>query len=264
MKRFFVSGLVLILMLSGCGKSPKLKKDTPAYRFAKEVAAKLPYLDPDKNNVLVSSKKFKITTGEALNEIFLSSGKRSSQFLAMNPEQIKFYVEQTAMNLGEKRILMDQVKKMNIDVTPVQVDSVVNDYVNQVGGQEKFNKSLNDMGITLNLIKRDFHDQLAIDRVFTHRFAEDIRVTEQEIQQAHEQGSVATVRHILLLTQGKGDSTRKEQYRKMLAIQQRIRRGEDFAVLANRYSEDPGSNQKGGMVENFKRGDMVPAFDEAA
>jgi parvulin-like peptidyl-prolyl isomerase len=42
------------------------------------------------------------------------------------------------------------------------------------------------------------------------------------------------------------------------------RSGHDFAKLANTYSEDPGSNTKGGLYENIGRGDMVKPFDLAA
>jgi parvulin-like peptidyl-prolyl isomerase len=47
-------------------------------------------------------------------------------------------------------------------------------------------------------------------------------------------------------------------------ILQRARNGKDFAKLAQEFSEDPGSKNKGGLLENFGRGDMVKPFDEAA
>ena len=40
-------------------------------------------------------------------------------------------------------------------------------------------------------------------------------------------------------------------------------RGEDFAKLANTYSEDPGSNKTGGAYEGFfTRGALVPEFEK--
>jgi parvulin-like peptidyl-prolyl isomerase len=264
MKRFFVPFLLLAVLLSGCGKSTKLKKDTATYRFAKELAAKLPFIDPDKNNVLITTKDFKITTGQVLEEIHTAAGNRAEQFKSMPPEQIKFYVEQTAMNLSEKKILLLKAKQLKVTVAPAQVDSVVNEYIKEAGSKENFEKKLSTLGIGLDLIKRDIETQLIVDRLLTRHFEKDIQVSEQEIEQAHEQGNIASVRHILLLTQGKTDSTKKIIAQKMVGIQQRIKNGEDFAALANRYSEDPGSNRKGGLVANFKRGDMVPAFDEMA
>ena len=40
--------------------------------------------------------------------------------------------------------------------------------------------------------------------------------------------------------------------------------GEDFAVLAAQYSEDPGSKDKGGELPPFSHGEMVPQFEAAA
>ncbi|HKP13600.1 MAG TPA: peptidylprolyl isomerase [Blastocatellia bacterium] len=47
------------------------------------------------------------------------------------------------------------------------------------------------------------------------------------------------------------------------ALLQRIREGEDFATLARRYSEDPGSKNSGGEYI-FARGKMAPEFEAAA
>ena len=47
-------------------------------------------------------------------------------------------------------------------------------------------------------------------------------------------------------------------------ILKRAQAGEDFAVLATQYSEDPGSKDKGGELPPFRRGQMVPEFEAAA
>jgi parvulin-like peptidyl-prolyl isomerase len=53
-------------------------------------------------------------------------------------------------------------------------------------------------------------------------------------------------------------------------ILNRAKNGEDFAALANEFSEDPGNGgeadgkKKGGLYENVKMGQMVKPFEEAA
>lgn len=54
-------------------------------------------------------------------------------------------------------------------------------------------------------------------------------------------------------------------------VLKRVKAGEDFAKLANELSEDPGNKDpktgkgtKGGLYENVKKGQFVPAFETAA
>ncbi|MBI4409153.1 MAG: peptidylprolyl isomerase [Gemmatimonadetes bacterium] len=44
----------------------------------------------------------------------------------------------------------------------------------------------------------------------------------------------------------------------------KVRAGEDFAQLAKRYSDDPGSREKGGDLGWFRQGQMVKQFEEMA
>ena len=43
-----------------------------------------------------------------------------------------------------------------------------------------------------------------------------------------------------------------------------LKKGADFAALSKQYSKDPGAAQQGGDLGFFKKGDMVPAFSDAA
>ncbi len=71
--------------------------------------------------------------------------------------------------------------------------------------------------------------------------------------------------HILVdakLVDGKEDSVAALNLAK--EIRQRALDGEDFGALAEEYSKDKGSAQKGGDLGYFERRMMVPEFDEAA
>ena len=67
-------------------------------------------------------------------------------------------------------------------------------------------------------------------------------------------------RHILF-TLG-ADST--EAKRRADSVAAALRKGTDFAELASRFSEDPGSAARGGDLGWFTRGRMTPAFENAA
>jgi peptidyl-prolyl cis-trans isomerase SurA len=50
----------------------------------------------------------------------------------------------------------------------------------------------------------------------------------------------------------------------LLDVRARLLKGESFERLAKLYSQDPGSKVEGGLLPEFSRGDMVPAFEREA
>ncbi len=71
--------------------------------------------------------------------------------------------------------------------------------------------------------------------------------------------------HILIsLSQDASEEEAQLALAKAISITQRLENGEDFAALAQQYSEDPGSAANGGDLGFFGRGQMVPEFEEAA
>jgi peptidyl-prolyl cis-trans isomerase D len=94
---------------------------------------------------------------------------------------------------------------------------------------------------------------------------------QQEIQQyysAHQSDysvpEQARSRHILIaVAAGADPKTDAAAKAKAENILKQLQHGANFAELARKYSDDPGSKDKGGELGFAKRGTMVPAFDNA-
>jgi peptidyl-prolyl cis-trans isomerase SurA len=69
------------------------------------------------------------------------------------------------------------------------------------------------------------------------------------------------VRHILIKTNELIDDT--EAQKRLLALKDRIRDGDDFATLARAHSDDKGSAVNGGSLDWVGPGALVPQFEEA-
>jgi peptidyl-prolyl cis-trans isomerase D len=89
---------------------------------------------------------------------------------------------------------------------------------------------------------------------------EAVTISDSDYQQAYNQSQAefktpeqVDVRHILVKS--------KEQ---ALDIKKQLEGGADFATLAKKYSDDPGSKETGGLYKNVEHGKMVPEFDKAA
>lgn len=70
--------------------------------------------------------------------------------------------------------------------------------------------------------------------------------------------------HILLMTRGLDESQAGAKKALADSIYKVAKGGADFGELARRFSEDPGSAQKGGKLGWFGRGAMVAEFDSAS
>ncbi len=68
--------------------------------------------------------------------------------------------------------------------------------------------------------------------------------------------------HILINPQTVGGAEKAKAL--VDSLKRKIELGGDFAEMAMKYSEDPGSKNKGGDLGWFKRKQMVPEFEEAA
>jgi peptidyl-prolyl cis-trans isomerase D len=114
-------------------------------------------------------------------------------------------------------------------------------------------------------IPEDFaRDEQAIEAFLAER-AEDARKLYEERSDLYDVPEQTRARHILL--QVGPDATDEEVAaveERARAVLERLRAGEEFAVVAEETSEDPGSKANGGDLGFFRRGQMVGAFDEVA
>lgn len=72
------------------------------------------------------------------------------------------------------------------------------------------------------------------------------------------------VRHILFRNPGEDAKKKAEVRERAQNVLTRIRDGKDFGDMAKAYSQDEASAKHGGELGFFKKGQTVPAFEEAA
>lgn len=255
---------LLLIAVAACNKDDGLEKGTNLYKLANALAIKYPVLEPDKNKVLVRTDAFNITTAEFLRGIYVTDGIRAEQMRFLSPKKLRDVVAQWAEELAMRKVLLLKAREANIVVSDTEADSAYQEECKAFGSEQEFLDMLNSFEIDKQDIRREIKHSLLITRYFKHELADEIRVTPEEIEEAYGLDRTATVRHILLKTEGKDDSTKAAIYNRIEKILGRAGRDEDFAELARKYSEDEGSKDRGGLYEDFERGEMVRAFEDAA
>ena len=111
---------------------------------------------------------------------------------------------------------------------------------------------------------------LAIILINTSNLESSITPTDAELQPVYNQSldrfrspEQVKVRHILLKIDADKKNDAQVQARAEGLLKQ-LKGGADFADLATKFSEDPGSKLKGGDVGFIARGQMVKPFEDAA
>jgi parvulin-like peptidyl-prolyl isomerase len=267
MKRVLPLILALAIILPGCTErsgSSGLKEGTAAFKLAKDLSRILPALDPGENKVLVSAKTFEITSGELIQAIQENIGNRTAQLKEFDAARLKQVLEQNAVQLGERKVLLGAATSAKTVVSPQELEKAMQEQYARAGDEKTFLEVLATNGISIDHVKESVRESLLIDKYLSAALASQMAVTEEEVGEAYQQDKTASVRHILLLTQDKTAEEKAAIRQKMEEILARVKAGEDFGALAKQFSEDPGSKDNGGLYEDFGRGQMVKPFEEAA
>jgi peptidyl-prolyl cis-trans isomerase C len=263
--------LIPVLAVAGCATKAEefaLKEGTPAYALAKDLAAVIPALGPDKTTVVAEAKGLKITAAEVIQTMRDNLGTRTDQLKKMDAGQLKNIVERGATQIVERKLLLAAAAAAKTVVPPEEFDKAMQSEYARAGGEQAFLDAVKKADISIDHIKTSIRETLVINKYLEGIAGSGATVTEEDLRKAYEQETAgdktASVRHILLLTQGKTEQEKAEARKKIEDILAKAKAGADFAELAKQYSEDPGSKENGGLYSDFPRGQMVKPFEDAA
>lgn len=176
--------------------------------------------------------------------------------------------------MNEKLILAKAVEE-SVTVTDDEVSQQLNTLIQQRTQQIGSERRLEELyGMPISRIRREFredmHKQLLVSRLQQTKFS-NLQVSRREAEQFYSTYGDSLPKvpeefelyHIFRLP--KASETAKTHARAQAnQILDSIRAGGDFAELAKRYSEDPGSASLGGDLGFVRRGQLVNEFEEAA
>lgn len=193
----------------------------------------------------------------------------------MPPEQLAQlaprFREQAINQLVVKNLLESEVDKQKIEATAEELAEAKQKIEATLPEGVTLQQVLAQRNITADDFEKEFSQEFRINKLIEAQTKDATNVTTGEAQAFYDenpkqftQSETVTARHILIgFDPGATDADKAEKKAKAEKIREELVGGADFAELAAKESDDPGSKKTGG-VYTFPRGQMVPAFEEAA
>ncbi len=215
------------------------------------------------NGVVISLKDFKWAY-DSEEQRRVSSGER------MEDDDIRKLKQQIFDNLINREILYQQSRKKNIEISQLRVDEEYKRIQAAMVSDIDYETIKKELDLNEQDIKTEFRRVFAINDLLEQEVKKDKPVTETEIKRFYDKNpdkfiipGPARINHILIKVDKNAPEARKAEARqKIETILDKLKKGEDFATLADNFSEDRSSS--GGDIGYIKIGQTVKNFEKAA
>jgi len=169
--------------------------------------------------------------------------------------------------LIERQVVLNAALAAGVGPTPAELDQ----RIAQVKTTYGIGDSLPD-GMTEATLRKNLSDDMTITQYFNKTVIDSIPVSQADVQAYYDQNPamfagdnrIHTSHILFLVPQGAPSEQKAVIQKKAEVVLAQAKKGEDFAELARKYSEDPQSGPGGGDMQWFNRGQMVPEFEAAA
>jgi peptidyl-prolyl cis-trans isomerase SurA len=212
------------------------------------------------------------------NEVILESELNAQiQFLALNNKidpKTPGLKEEVLQNLINEKLLVAKAIEDSITVTDdevqQQLEVAIQQRVQQVGSEAKLEELY---GMPLSKIKREYRDEMRknlLAQKLQQQRVGNATVSRFEVEEFYKtfKDSLPPVPEQLemsriFMTPKPSSKEKEDTHARMQRLVDSLRAGADFADLARRYSQDPGSAQQGGDLGFVRRGQFVTEFEAA-
>jgi peptidyl-prolyl cis-trans isomerase C len=188
----------------------------------------------------------------------------------INPKVYKKLKREALEKLIEREALWQAARDKGIKVSDAELEAGLKKLESEFKNREAYLRKL-EMG---GFDEKSYAEYVRQDMVGHRLLEQEIpvpEVSDEEIAayykanpQYFSRPEKARARHILVrVERGADDKVKTEARSRAVSILEDVRKGEDFATHAERYSEDSAGRGKGGDLGEFRRGQMVKAFEDA-
>jgi peptidyl-prolyl cis-trans isomerase C len=226
---------------------------------------------PSSTTVLAKVNGVAITQGERdqTAQEMLSRGRMSQQ--QSSPDMLPKIEAAALQQLINVELLYQKGQKLKTKDLDKKVDDKLAQMRAQFPSPADFEKALTSANLTEKQFKAFTRKNIVIDNLLQKEVLGKISVSEADAKKFYDENQdkfkapeQTKASHVLITVDQKATPEEKKKAKeKADAIRKRVAGGEDFAAVAKAESKCP-SAAKGGDLGYFGKGQMVPAFEEAA
>jgi parvulin-like peptidyl-prolyl isomerase len=220
------------------------------------------------NDEMISYQRFQGFYIEYRNSKGVAVGARGDQL------ELLTQLRREAMDLMVEQALVSQAAlNEGIEIDPAEVDEKMEALRSVFDDDDSFRMKLEGEGFEDEADYRAHVERMMAAKIYLDRIRIDASdVSDGELERYYEDNEYrltlpeqVRVRHILITWKPLGTQDDRAAIRKQMEpVLERARAGEDFAALAEEFSDDYATKDNGGDTGFFPRGSMVPAFEETA
>lgn len=189
----------------------------------------------------------------------------------INPKVYKKYKREALDQLIDREVLWQAAREAKVVAADEEVGEALAKLKAGFKNEQAYLRKLETSGFDEKSY-RDYVREEVSSRKYLAQVIPLPAVTDDEVAAYYKENpqlfarqETARARHVLVrLEPGAGEAARAEARKRAQSILDDARKGEDFATLAERYSEDPTARGAGGDLGDFRRGQMVKSFEDAA
>ena len=265
--------LSLSLLAAPLGFTADAKKEpapVPAEKAGENPAAPKTQPIADPVAVVEGAEIKKADLEEAFTTVVRSQGMPPEQAGAM-PEGQKMQIYRMIL---DDMIIDKLISKRSaaVKVEEAEVTAMIDKIKKNLGSDEEMEKQIKASGQTLAKVKENIVNQLRAQHWVDDQVKGKDAVTDADVEtfykanpEQFKQPEKVRASHILVtVTPDAKPETVVEKEKAAQGILARVKKGEDFAVLAKELSEDPSAKQNSGDLDFFTKDQMVKEFSEAA
>lgn len=189
-----------------------------------------------------------------------------------DPQTLVRLDEKALDRLIDKKLVEQKVRELDIRITEEEVRQAIEDVKRQNKlSQESLVSALANQGLSFDQYKVQIREQLERLRLVSQEVRSKIQVGEREMREYYEANPGRfggednfRARNIYFKLDDKmpADQVKKVMTTAMSVLYE-ARAGKDFAELARQYSEEPSAKTTGGDLGTFRKGDILPEFEES-